>query len=58
MSPLQEAIALLNTARDKIEGDAHERAVDSPDRQDLDDVAATIGELLFVLESFDKPKED
>lgn len=57
MSPIKEAIVLLNIARDKIETDAYQRGVSDPDRQDLDDVAAQIGELLFVLESFGKPKE-
>lgn len=57
MHPIKTAITLLQVAREYIETDAYQRGIGDPNREDLDDVAATIGELLYVLESFGKPKE-
>jgi hypothetical protein len=57
MKPLEQAIALLQAARDIIESEACKRQVDHT-RDDLRDLAEDIGPILYGLESFTGVKAD
>jgi hypothetical protein len=56
MLPLQQAISLLQVARDLIEAETH-WGYNEDDRADLKDAAEDVGAILYTLESFGKPRE-
>ncbi len=51
MRPIQEAIVLLQLARDKLDTDAYQRDNADTDKRELEDIAEDIGAILVTLEN-------